>query len=308
MEYERIRLPQPYYDPVNVYRVGDTLVDTGHVHVDSRERLSAAMDGGVLDGVERVLLTHCHIDHSGGSMSVSELTDLPHAVSAETERVLRRYSEYLQEARQEMSDFSACLFDDESDEAALRRHHETYFPLDREYPEAELHVDRVVEHGDTVRLGDYECTVVSTPGHADGHVSLHHEPSGTMLSGDIVAPNGHFAYGAIHWDIGAYKRGLERIREADPSVLLPGHGDPMADPGARVDEALRKVERVEQAVLRTVETRGPLAADELAVEALDATDASVDMLTRVASVYAIHLANRGLVKVDRRPYVFVRPT
>jgi glyoxylase-like metal-dependent hydrolase (beta-lactamase superfamily II) len=307
MEYERIQLPQPYYDPVNLYRIGDTLVDTGHVHPDSRERLREELADGIFDGVERVLLTHCHIDHAGGSMSIRTLAERPHVVSRGTERVLSQYTSYLEDARQEMVDLSVRFFTDESDEGSVQEHNETYFPLDREYLEAELNVARVVEDGDTVRLGDYDCEVVHTPGHAAGHIAVYHEPSGTMLSGDVLAQNGHFPYGAVHWNIDDYKRSLERVREYDPSRLLPGHGEPMDDPRARIEDALTNVERVETAVLHTVESEGPLTAQELAVKALNATNSSVDMLTRVASVYAVHLAEQGLIDVERRPYVFARP-
>lgn len=297
MDYERVELVHPHYGTVNVYRIGDTLVDTGHPCAESRERLAGALADGPLAGVERVVLTHPHIDHVGGTLTVSAATELPHTVFQGAEDVVRGFDDYVRRAREEM----ATLSTPPGQEPPEPDHR--YFPIDIDYATDEVPIDRIVGPGDTVRLGPYECEVVHTPGHSSLHMSLYHADSGVMLSGDIISTNGHFMYGPVHWDIGAYKTGLRRIRERDPDRLLPGHGDPMDDPRARVDDALAKAEAAESAILEALETHGTLDARELAVEAFDAGEESVAFLANVASVYAIHLDERGLVEVERRPGV-----
>ena len=296
MDYERLELFQPHYGTVNVYRIGETLIDTGHPCSESRKAVREALDGP-LDGLERVVLTHPHIDHVGGTLCIDELTELPHTVFEGVEEILHGFDEYLQDARREMADFSSGLSDGESEPD------DRYFPVDIEYATNDVAIERVVTSGETVTLGSSECDVIHTPGHSHQHMSLFHEPSGVMVSGDIVSTNGHFMYGPIHWDIAAYKTGLRRIRECDPDLLLPGHGDPMDNPRERVEDALEKVDRAEQAVLDVVHELGPIHAGDIAVEALGATDATVEFLSRVASAYAIHLAEQGEIDVERRPYV-----
>jgi len=296
MDYQRIDLVHPNYGGVNAYRVGETLIDTGHVCSGSRQRLRTALDGPLAD-IERVVLTHPHIDHVGGSLTVDGVSELPHVVYEGADDILREYTEYLETARSEMAAFSAGLTDGEPEPD------DRYFPLDIEYATDVLAFDRVVGDGDTVQVGPYECDVVYTPGHSHQHMSLYHEPSGVMLSGDIVSTNGHFMYGPVHWNIGEYKAGLERVRECDPDLLLPGHGDPMENPAERVADALAKAERTEQAILDAVEREGALASHELAVEALNATPETTPFLANVASVYAIYLAEQGTLSVERRPYV-----
>jgi len=68
-------------------------------------------------------------------------------------------------------------------------------------PEVYTHADHArrthaIADGDTVRVGDEDCDVVYTPGHADDHVSL---VSGTSLySGDVVVhDDGAFDYGSF---------------------------------------------------------------------------------------------------------------
>ena len=296
MEYERLELVQPHYGTVNAYRIGDTLVDTGHPCPESRECVQAS-----LSGVDRVVLTHPHIDHVGGSLTVDELSALPHTVFAGADEILCGFDAYLQDARTETAEFASGLTDGEPSAD------DEYFPVDIEYATDEVALERVVSAGETVAVGPYDCEVLHTPGHSHQHMSLYHEPSGVMLSGDIVSTNGHFMYGPIHWDIDEYRTGLRRIRERNPDLLLPGHGDPMDDPADRVTDALEKVDSAERAVLRVVRERGPLAAGEIATEALGATELTVEFLSRVASVYAIYLAKQGHVEIERRPHVVARP-
>lgn len=300
MEYERIDLVQPRYGPVNAYRIGDTLIDTGHVCPDSRERVLAALDGS-LAGIDRVVLTHPHMDHVGGSLTIDDLTALPHVCFEGADDILRNFTDYVAEARVESVALSSGMVDGDPEPDAR------YFPLDIEYASEDIAFERVVSAGDTVAVGPYDCEVVHTPGHSHQHMALHHEPSGVMLSGDIVSTNGHFMYGPVHWDIGAYKTGLRRIRERDPDLLLPGHGDPMENPAERVADALAKAERTERAIVDAVEQQGALASHELAVEALNATPKTTSFLANVAAVYAIHLAEQGKLSVERRPYVVASP-
>jgi glyoxylase-like metal-dependent hydrolase (beta-lactamase superfamily II) len=304
MEHERLEVPQPHYGGVNVYRIGDTLVDTGHVWTESRDQIRAALEDGVLAGVERVVLTHPHIDHVGGSMALPELADLPHVVPEGADDLVGSYSDYVRAAREEMGELRSVL--DDGDETADAGD-DLYFPLDLDYADDGVNVVRTVADGDTVRVGEYTCEAVHTPGHSQQHVALLDRDTGAMLSGDIVSTNGHFMYGPLHWDVGAYKRSLRRLRDLDVDRYLPGHGNPMTDPRARCVDAIEKAERVEEAVLAAVAEHGELAADELAREALGASEATVSFLTSVASAYAVHLASEGEIDVDRRPYVVARP-
>jgi hydroxyacylglutathione hydrolase len=55
---------------------------------------------------------------------------------------------------------------------------------------------QAIEGGDTVQVGDEECEVVYTPGHADDHVSFVSETS--LYSGDVVVhDDGAFDYGSF---------------------------------------------------------------------------------------------------------------
>jgi glyoxylase-like metal-dependent hydrolase (beta-lactamase superfamily II) len=295
MDYERVELEQPRYGTVNAYRVGDTLVDTGHINPASTERL---LD--VLDGVERVVVTHPHVDHVGASLTVPQVTELPHVVFSGADDVLRDYDGYVRSARTEQIELAT-----EGD--CRPGPNDAYFPSDVAYASDAIHVDRVVQPGETVRVGPYDCEVVHTPGHCTQHMSLFHAESGVMLSGDIVSRNGHYMFGAVYWDVGEYRTGLRRVRERAPEVLLPGHGPVLTDALARVDDALEKADRAERSIRSVVAERGAVGPRTLARAAFDATDETVDFLATVAAAYAIHMAEQGQVAVEREPEIVVKP-
>ncbi|PSP98965.1 MBL fold metallo-hydrolase [Halobacteriales archaeon QS_4_70_19] len=112
----------------------------------------------------------------------------------------------------------------------------------------------VIEDGDAVQVGDEECDVVYTPGHADDHVSF---VSGTSLySGDVVVhDDGAFDYGSFgRTDMAGQSR--ERLIESIRDLLdrLPdgvehmyaGHGDTFhGDVRDVVETALERAEKRE---------------------------------------------------------------
>jgi glyoxylase-like metal-dependent hydrolase (beta-lactamase superfamily II) len=286
MDIQRFEFPQPTWGPsVNVLRLGETLVDTGHVR--SADALAEALaDPDRLGGVERVVLTHPHIDHVGGSQALDELAALPHVAIEGVPFIVHDYREYLLEARADMTRLCAGL-------GATDSMWDSYCPVDREYHEERIEFERVLADGDTVRLGEYELDVLSTPGHSGQHASFWHEPSGTCLPGDIVSENGHFMYAPLYCDIGEYKRSLRRLRALEADRLVPMHGPPMENPRERIDDCLENAERTESRLLNWLDDRGGFFAREFASDVLGAEGAAVGFLTMVVYEYARHLEERG---------------
>jgi glyoxylase-like metal-dependent hydrolase (beta-lactamase superfamily II) len=239
-------------------------------------------------------LTHPHIDHVGGSQTVPELAGRPHVVFEGVPSILADFTAYLERARAEMRDRSAGLPGDPS------LVEDSYFPL-ADYAEDDIDIARVVGDGDTVRLGDVECEVVHTPGHSKQHMALWHAESGTMLSADLVSTNGHFMYGPLHADVGAYAESLERLRTFDADRLVPGHGPVMPDPTARIDDALSKTRESIAGIERAVAAAdGPVAAARLARDVFGAGDATVGFLTFVVCEYLEHLDDEDELTVSYR--------
>jgi glyoxylase-like metal-dependent hydrolase (beta-lactamase superfamily II) len=290
MEYERLELEQPVYGGVNVLRVGDTVVDTGHVAPVSRDAVRAEFDGGRLAGVERVLLTHPHVDHVGGSETIGRLADLPHVVPVGATPIVHGFEDYLRRARGEMSRLLAGF--DLADD-----HWDAYFPLGS-YSEERIGVERTLGDGDTVTLGGTELEVLHTPGHAEHHVALWHEASGTLFSGDLVSANDHFQYGPLYGDVRAYRDSLERVRDLEPDRLVPMHGPETTDAGARIEASLSNVDRTADRLQTAAVDHGECWARELARETLGASEADTPFMTLVTYEYLRYLEREGRLRFD----------
>lgn len=272
------------YGGVNVLRIGDTLVDTGHVAPVSRDAVREAVESGPLEGVERVLHTHPHIDHVGGSQTIDAVADLPHVVPAGAVDILHDYTGYLRRAREEMTRLLGGF-------GVTDGQWDTYFPI-VEYAEERIDVVRELDDGEELQLGGQTVTAHSTPGHADPHLVFEHEPSGTLLSGDLVDPSGRFQYGPLLGDVGAYTESLERVRSLAPDRLVPMHGPMMDDPVERIDAALADVERTADRLL-TYGADGPFFLREFVAEELGVDDFRAGYVTLTMYEYGRYLEGQG---------------
>ena len=94
-------------------------------------------------------------------------------------------------------------------------------------------VDRTVQDGETIRMGDRVFEVIHTPGHSPGHIAVvvETEAGRVVIAGDTMGPEpGWFAdrnppVGLEHRDqhILAY----EQIAALDPALIIPGHYRPI---------------------------------------------------------------------------------
>jgi glyoxylase-like metal-dependent hydrolase (beta-lactamase superfamily II) len=103
------------------------------------------------------------------------------------------------------------------------------------YPDASLaaargEVDIIL--GDGKRFGPFE--VLATPGHAPDHVAF---VAGTAaFTGDAVLGEGSVFIAPDPGALVGYLRALKRLAERKLDVLCPGHGPPVDDPRAKLEE------------------------------------------------------------------------
>lgn len=78
--------------------------------------------------------------------------------------------------------------------------------------------------------------VLYTPGHASDHVCFFRPADRVLFTGDVVVGRGTVVIAPPDGDMAVYLATLERLRALGASLMLPGHGDPIRDPAARVEE------------------------------------------------------------------------
>lgn len=145
--------------------------------------------------VEKILLTHGHIDHAGGTAELARRLGIP------VEGPQREEQFWIDQLPQQSMMFG--------------------------FPRADKFTpDRWLEQGDTVRFGNIELEVLHCPGHTPGHVVFFDRASRLAVVGDVLFQG---SIGRTDFPRGDYDTLIRSIRErlwplGDDVTFIPGHG------------------------------------------------------------------------------------
>jgi glyoxylase-like metal-dependent hydrolase (beta-lactamase superfamily II) len=274
----RLAIPTPFaVGRVNCYLIEDdplTLVDTGPnsgTALDAIERGLAAHDHAIED-LERIVVTHQHIDHLG-------LVDILARRSGAEVCALDLLAPL-------MEDFEAVAErDDELAESLMLRHG---LPADvvtalrsvsRSYRAwgSSAHVDRPLADGSALAFRDRTLQVLHRPGHSPsdtvfwdsqrrvllgGDHLIAHISSNPLLSRPLGGRSGSPQDGRPRALL-MYMESLRETRAMPIDTVLAGHGEPIADHAALIDERFKTYERRARKLRRLIAER-PSTAYELA--------------------------------------------
>lgn len=145
--------------------------------------------------VERILVTHGHVDHAGGVAALARALQVP------IEGPQREDAFWIEALAQQASMFGVGAA-------------EPFVP------------DRWLEGGDRVWVGACELEVLHCPGHTPGHVVFFDRPGRFALVGDVLFQG---SIGRTDFPRGDYDTLIRSIREellplGDDVTFLPGHG------------------------------------------------------------------------------------
>jgi glyoxylase-like metal-dependent hydrolase (beta-lactamase superfamily II) len=155
----------------------------------------------------------------------------------------------------------------------------------------------VVLPGDGEQAGPLRA--IATPGHSPDHVVLLH---GTVcFTGDTVLGEGSVFIAPGEGSLSAYLDSLRRLRALDLDLLCPGHGPPVLDPAAKLDEYIsHRLER-EAKVIAALDA-GARTTDELLARAWDDVDvAAGGPLLRFAAEATLRAHLEKLAEEGRLP-------
>ncbi|MFZ5558327.1 MAG: MBL fold metallo-hydrolase [Pseudomonadota bacterium] len=174
---------------------------------DEATREAAVVDpGGDLEEIKgaleregltltKILLTHAHIDHAGGTATLAREFGVP----IEGPQIEDKFWIDALPQQSRMFGFPPA---------------ETFTP------------DRWLRQGDTVGVGGIELAVRHCPGHTPGHVIFFHAPSRLAIVGDVLFKG---SIGRTDFPRGDYDTLIRSIREqlftlGDDVTFIPGHG------------------------------------------------------------------------------------
>jgi glyoxylase-like metal-dependent hydrolase (beta-lactamase superfamily II) len=200
---------------VYVWRDGDsvTLIDTG-APGSGNQILSA------VPGIDRIVLTHGHVDHTGSAAQLRESTGVPVQAGAGDAAVIRGEAEMVPPVLQDterpiLERLSASLPDTAPP-----------VPVDRELVDAD-----VLDFG-----GGAE--ILAIPGHTKGSIAIHLPRHGVLFTGDTVANVGAVMLGNFNQDRAQTVASLRRLAALDVETARFGHGEPI---GSGAGDRIREV-------------------------------------------------------------------
>ena len=98
-----------------------------------------------------------------------------------------------------------------------------------------------LDGGETFEIGEYRLEIVPTPGHTNGHISVYEPDKKIFFAGDHVlgdiTPNIQ-AWGDDHDPLAVYLSSLEKVKELDVELCLPGHRSLIEDFEKRIAELM----------------------------------------------------------------------
>ena len=158
------------------------------------ERILAAIDEAGIN-VEKILVTHGHVDHAGGVSELAKRLNLP------VEGPQRADKFWIDQIPEQASQFGFG----ESD---------AFEP------------DRWLEDGDTVEVGNNKLHVIHAPGHTPGHVVFYDAAARLAVVGDVLFRG---SIGRTDFPGGNHQDLLDSIRMklfplGDDVRFIPGHG------------------------------------------------------------------------------------
>jgi glyoxylase-like metal-dependent hydrolase (beta-lactamase superfamily II) len=275
----RLAIPTPFMvGRVNAYLIEGsplTLVDSGPNSAKALDELEQGLAalGHSIEDIELLVISHQHIDHFG-------LASILARRSGAEVAALERLAPFLAGFGQESD------LEDRFAEQTMLRHG---IPPDvvtalrsvsasfRGWGSA-VEVTRPLSDGGELVLGDRTLRVLHRPGHSPSDTVFHDESRGMLLAADHLIAHissnpllarpleaeGEYT-GPRPQALVTYMTSLEKTRAMDLELVLPGHGRPITDHAALIDERFRLHARRAEKINRLV-AQQPRSAHEIAQE------------------------------------------
>ncbi len=232
----RVTLPLPGEKPgpVNVYlfigRDNVTLLDSGTSKGFSILGKALAEHGLSFSDVDRIVLTHSHIDHYGAVKKILRAAESPVDVAGNFVRTTS-IATGLGVSRETMGHFLTLMGVPTLVRNSMRVLSSAFALLGEK-----CRVTTHITEGQVIPLGDYACRVIETPGHTVDSICLHAEQENVLFSGDHILP--HITPNAFvmleegktlpsRMSQKEFYESVDKINRLAPRLVFPAHGRPI---------------------------------------------------------------------------------
>jgi glyoxylase-like metal-dependent hydrolase (beta-lactamase superfamily II) len=274
-----LAIPAPFaVGRVNAYLIEDeplTLIDSGPNSAKALDELEQALAarGHRIEDIELLVVTHQHIDHFGLAAILARRSGAQVAALEGLDRRLARFREDTD-------------FEDRFAARIMLRHG---VPSDvvtalravsasfRAWG-CTVEVTRTLTDGEDLKLRDRTLRVLHRPGHSPSDTVFWDERRSLLIAGDHllahISSNPLLARpleaqgdyeGPRPQALVTYLDSLERTKSMELELVLGGHGAPVSDHAALIDERMRLHERRAERIFKLIATQ-PRTAYEMASE------------------------------------------
>jgi glyoxylase-like metal-dependent hydrolase (beta-lactamase superfamily II) len=282
----RLAIPTPFMvGRINAYLIEDsplTLVDSGPNSakaLDELEQLLAAR-GHRIEDIELLVITHQHIDHFGLASILARRSGAEVAALDRLAPFLARFSEAV-DVEDRFAQSLMLRHGIPPEIATALRAVSTSF---RAWGSS-VQVTRPLADGEELKLRDRTLRVLHRPGHSPSDTVFLDESRSILLAADHlishISSNPLLARPLTTDSVGGapdadydgprpqalitYMASLEATRTMDLALVLPGHGRPITDHAALIDERFRLHSRRAEKIHRLIAAQ-PRSAHEIAQE------------------------------------------
>ncbi len=260
--------------PMNSYLIEDdplTLIDAGPnsgTALDALERGLQAR-GYRLEDLERIVLTHQHMDHIGLIQLVADRSGAEVLGFAPLAPLLADYEGFMEADR----DFSTELMVRHGVPEDVRKGLRAVSRVIRAFG-GEVRITRGLVEGDALEFAGRSFSIHHRPGHSPSDLVFHDADGGLLIAGDhLIRHISSNPLASVELDGSGRRRralvdylaSMQATREMDVAWVLAGHGEPFADHRTLIDERFAGHRRRAEKLAGLIEQR-PRSAHELAVE------------------------------------------
>ena len=261
--------PMTYWG-TNTYLIGTgpglAIVDPGP---NDEAHLAAILSGVGSARIDAILVTHAHRDHSPLATRLGRELGVP--VLAFGDAFAGR-----SKMMQQLADQGLVAGGEGVDEG---------FVPDRSLPD-----------GATLETEAGPLTAIWTPGHFGNHMSF--VLGGTVFTGDVVMGWASSLVSPPDGDLAQFRRALDVLEALQASRFLPGHGDPIEDPAARITWLRAHRAEREAQLIAALQTASGTPAELTRQVYKDVDPALWPAAERNLLAHLVDLVERGLVAAD----------
>jgi glyoxylase-like metal-dependent hydrolase (beta-lactamase superfamily II) len=306
-KFYMITLPMPFrLGHVHVFALvhanGVALIDTGMNSQESFLKLESSLKaiGKTIQDIDRIFITHYHMDHSGIAGRIKEISGAAILMS--------------EVDGQWIHDFNKNKMDPDQIRKVYRQHGmaeavvETFLSRVMELRKSTIpfQVDEFMKPFEHRTIGDFTFEVIPTPGHTRGQVCFFFREKGILLSADHVLP--HITpnltpdpYHPEFRPLCNFLKSLHQIKDLPVSRVYPAHGEPFTDLKKRITEMEEHHQERKGLIFEAVK-KGEKTALQISRDIFGSNLPEFDQFLAVNESYShlLELMEEGLIRQERK--------